>query len=993
MESLDHHHDEMPEGRGFDRRSFLKLAGFAFAGTVMAGCERPVLEKAIPYLIKPEEITPGGAYWYASTCHGCAAGCGVLVKNRDGRPIKVEGNPVHPLSGGGLCVVGQATVLGVYDSQRLAGPVLKDSPASWGEVDRYISEQIIELRARKQGIRVLTGTITSPTLKRQIERFVGSFADGKHVMYDPLSCASILDAHGLTHGVRVLPRYLFEKASVIVSFGADFLGTWISPVEFTRGYVSGRRLDGASSRVSYHAQIESRFSLTGSKADKRYPVSPGVSRKLIQALAAIIERMAGGRSYLAQGSLDSGEEKIVQDIARRLEDAPGKGLVIAGSNDVESQILVNYINHLLGNYDSTLDINRPSFQRMGDDIGLSGLREEINSGTIGMLVVHGANPVYDLPDGEGFAEDLKNIPLIISTAERVDETAQHAHVLCPDHHFLESWSDGEPVAGLRTITQPAIAPLGKTRSFMESLSTWSGQQDVALDLIQREWKASVFPRQSAERDFQAFWDKSVHDGFASINADKSHPAPFRVSAVNDVGPHAPLPESLALVLYPKVSMSDGRHAHNPWLQEVPDPMTKVVWDNYASLSPGTAASLGIEEGDVVRVSVDTGGRKREVELPALIQVGQDERVVAIALGYGRKGTERFTDIGPQWWEAKPSVGPHGLVGVNAAPLLDFKQGVIRYDGSPVTVEKTGKRQRLAMTQTYHSVDMPRNLSSEGAERRPLIQETTLAAYTQDSSSGSFPKPKSSSMWSEQHKFEGHHWGMVIDLNACTGCSACIVSCQAENNLPVVGKDEVARNREMHWLRIDRYYMENGDNVDVAHQPMLCHHCDNAPCETVCPVLATVHSDEGLNQQVYNRCVGTRYCANNCPYKIRRFNWFDYAREERMENMVLNPDVTVRSRGVMEKCSFCVQRITEQKIAAKAAGLPVADGSIKTACQQSCPAQAISFGDMNDKESIVSRDILDDRHYRLLTELEIRPSVGYKTIVRNRPEVSGDQTHG
>jgi molybdopterin-containing oxidoreductase family iron-sulfur binding subunit len=431
-------------------------------------------------------------------------------------------------------------------------------------------------------------------------------------------------------------------------------------------------------------------------------------------------------------------------------------------------------------------------------------------------------------------------------------------------------------------------------------------------------------------------------------------------------------------------MLDGRHAHNPWLQELPDPVTKIVWDNYASVSPATAARLGLQESGVVRLEADGAG----IELPVHVQPGQHDGAIAVALGYGRKGTDRFTRIGPQWFEAEPIVPPGGLVGKNAAPFLRFAGGALEYDNVPVTVTATGKSHPLVSTQEHHSLHVPEHLAPRNRERRPIVQETTLGEYTKDPSAGSFGRHEAVSLWPEEHTYDGSHWGMAIDLSACTGCSACLVGCMAENNIPVVGKDEVRRNREMTWIRIDRYYTEQDGRFSVAHQPMLCQHCGNAPCETVCPVLATVHSKEGLNQQVYNRCVGTRYCSNNCPYKVRRFNWFEYPHGDDLHRLVLNPDVTVRERGVMEKCSFCVQRIQEAKINAKKNGLPVKDGDIQPACQQSCPARAIVFGDMNNPESQLAQRMKDERFYRVLEETGVRPSVGYMTLVRDSGEEGG-----
>jgi molybdopterin-containing oxidoreductase family iron-sulfur binding subunit len=519
-----------------------------------------------------------------------------------------------------------------------------------------------------------------------------------------------------------------------------------------------------------------------------------------------------------------------------------------------------------------------------------------------------------------------------------------------------------------------------------------GEPSDARTIVRDVWQRALYPRRLADVPFDVFWDTAVHDGFVEVAPAPVTSKPFSMPVSAGPSTDRTGANALALVLYPKTALLDGRHAHNAWLQELPDPVTKVAWDNYACVSPSTAARLDLETGDVVRVAAAEGG-DAAVEVPVLVQPGQHDAVVAIALGYGRTGTDRFAHVGPQWFEAVTSVGDNGLVGVNASPLLDRMGTTLRYAGRPVSLTKTGRRRSLASTQLHHTISVPASLAPAGAARRPVIEETTIDAFATDPAAGAQPQPASTGeLWPPDHAYNGHRWGMVIDLNACTGCSACVVSCQAENNIPVVGRDEVMRHREMHWLRIDRYYAGSDAAPDVVHQPMLCQHCENAPCEVVCPVLATVHSSEGLNQQVYNRCVGTRYCANNCPYKVRRFNWFDYPREDRLQNLVLNPDVTVRSRGVMEKCSFCIQRIQEAKLEGRRLGKTIEDGDVQTACQQSCPARAIVFGDLNDPSSEVARLAGDPRRFRVLEELNVRPSVAYLRLVRNRQAPPDEGAH-
>ncbi|HKW99180.1 MAG TPA: Fe-S cluster-containing hydrogenase [Bryobacteraceae bacterium] len=927
------------------RRNFLKAAGFVFAGAAVTGCSRAPAEKAMPYLVQPEELVAGRARYYASTCAACPAACGLLVKVRDGRPIKLEGNPDQAISRGATCAVGQASILGLYDSLRLKQPLAAGKPAAWPEVDQAILARLSELRRSGAAIRYLSGTITSPSKQWMIDRFLAQFRNARHIMYDALSASAILDAHRETHGARVLPRYRFDRADVIASFDADFLGTWISPVEFARDY-SSRRLPPA---MCWHVQFEGRMSLTGTKADRRVRIAPAEIRERLMQLAGRIARN------------ESGDDEV----ARRLLDARGRSLVVCGANDFAAQVIVNYINHLLENYGATLDIEKPSRQRQGNDRELAGLIDEINRGQVGALFIDGVNPAAELPEPPA----INRAGMVVSFAGSLDETAERAHYVCPDHHYLESWTDAEPVAGLISLTQPVIRPLGATRAVTESLAVWSGQPAKAYDLLRARYSEN--------------WEQTVEAGFTERNAERP-----KLKAFNSVAPQKALAagavalHGYTLVLYPSVSMLDGRNAYNPWLHELPDPITKTTWENYAAISPAAAASLGVNDGDIVRIEGATS-----IDLPAVVQPGQHDGVVAVALGYGRKASERFASIGPRWIDRRPTVNANGRVGESASRFLSLKDGVLHYEREGIRISKTGRHVELAATQMHHTLAAPPQLSPKGGEIRPIVQEISRAEF------GHPPEPaeKHEELWPADHPYTGHRWAMAIDLNACTGCSACVVACQVENNIPVVGKDEVRRRREMHWIRIDRYYSGPPEDVEVAHQPMICQQCDHAPCETVCPTLATVHSDEGLNQQIYNRCVGTRYCANNCPYKTRRFNWFNYPREDRLANLALNPDVTVRTRGVMEKCTFCVQRIQEAKIEAKRAGAPVQDGDIRTACQQSCPAGAIVFGDLNDANSRIARLARDPRSYRVLEELNVGPSVHYLKIVRDREE--GEKRNG
>ena len=979
-----------PKSHAINRRRFLEATGFTLSFAAMQGCGRTPTETALPFVNHPEGAIPGRSLSYASTCGGCPAGCGLLASVRDGRPLKMEGMPEHPLSQGGLCAVGQALPLGLYDSHRLGHPLRDGKPAEWDDVDAAISQALDSVEQEGGAVRFVTSTVTSPTLRASIDAFLDRFSDARQVTFDAVSSSAILDAHEQTHGVRVLPHYRLNAARVIVSFGADFLGTWISPVEFTAAWRSRRVPTAERPEMSYHVQLEGRLSLTGSNADRRLRVAPDEFGAVLSQLYVRLSQNADAPATEEAPASSVVSEEELAALADRLWEARGESVVLCDSQDVAVQKLVNGINHLLGNYGRTLDVEKPSLQRQGSDQDVDKLIDDLEAGRIAALFVAGTDLTHNLPGRDKLSEAISGVDLVVSFSERLDDFSSLATFVCPDHHPLESWGDAEPVAGLVSLSQPSLAPLGKTRSILESLARWSGRDESAYEILRANWEQSIHPQSNSMVDFASFWDQAVHDGFVQVAPHTEGGGEYRADAVEVVS--SPVQDDLTLTLYAKVGLTDSRHAHNPWLQELPDPVTKMTWDNYVCVSPKLAEERNLTDGDVVRL--EAASSEDGLELPVLVQPGQHDRVVSVALNYGVKGTDRFATVGPQWMESRPTVESGGLVGRNAASLIESRDGTLRYSRGGVSLTPTGARRELAGTQEHHSLEVPARVAPPGAERRDAVQETSLPAYAEDQHAGApdvhhFGDVQ---LWPEDHPKPRHQWAMVVDLNACTGCSACAIACQSENNVPVVGKDEVLRQREMHWIRIDRYYSGEGDDVDVAHQPMMCQHCDNAPCETVCPVLATVHSEEGLNQQAYNRCVGTRYCANNCPYKVRRFNWFDYPHDDSLQNLALNPDVTVRSRGVMEKCSFCVQRIEAGKIEASRSGQPLQDGDVLAACQQSCPAQAIVFGDMNDSESEVSQALEDPRRYGVLEEFNFRPSVSYLRMVRNREVEAATEQH-
>ena len=978
------------------RREFLKFlgAGAAFAA---AGCARKPVEKILPYVKAPEELTPGNAIYFASTCGECPAACGILVKTREGRPIKIEGNKSHPLSRGGLCARGQASVLNLYDPDRMRGPALVDRAkgltrsVSWNEIDRRTVEALRTAQERGGRVVFLSGTITSPTTRTLIDSFLAAFPGGDHVVYDPISVDALARAQEQCYGGRIVPRYRIDRADVLVTLGADPLGTFLSPVEFARDF-SGRRRPEAGS-MSRVIAIEPILTLTGANADTRLRVRPDHLYPVAMALAhEILVReprspLAGNsaivdavRSFAAE-SVERTAGLSAGSLARVAEDlwqARGRSLVLGGpqaapaEHAVPLQVAVNLLNSALGNEGVTVDSAQPSRQAAGSEEAVLRLVERMRAGEVAALLIHGVNPAHTLPAAVGFADAAKRVPFVVSFADRADETAMGADLIAPDTHGLESWNDHEPRPGVTSLTQPTIAPLYDVRQLQESLLAWgralgkgplAGTSGTWHQYLKDSWRSNVYPRADAPAPFEIFWEGALRQGMIATAGDNSSGPvrPFLSQSVSSLPGWKPGGDgTLQLVLYAPVTMYDGRSANNAWLQELPDPVSKVTWDNYVSVAPSRAKALGVTDYEMKAdvVTVDVGHAK--FDLPVHVQPGLHPDVVAVALGYGRTAAGRVGN----------------KIGQNGFALAEVTGGAIAMSGVPVRIVKTGRVAPLAMVQGH-----------QYTEHRPIIYETTFPEFLRDPRSGNEEPEHLPSMWTE-HKYTGHKWGMAVDLSACIGCEACMVACRAENNVPVVGRSGVLRGREMDWIRLDRYYSGDAENPESVHQPMLCQHCDNAPCETVCPVLATVHSSEGLNIQIYNRCVGTRYCSNNCPYKVRRFNWFDYSHiKDKSLQLVLNPDVTVRSKGVMEKCTFCVQRIRDGKERAKALGVPVADGDIETACMQTCPTQAIVFGDVNDPSSRVAQLAKSERGYHVLSDLNTRSAITYQTKVRNREEAS------
>ncbi len=978
------------------RRDFLKFLGFGVAAASLAACEAPV-RKAIPYVVKPEEVTYGIPNYYASTYFDGNDYCSVLVKTREGRPIKVDGNDLSPVSMGGSNARVQASVLSLYDSARLKGPLNGKESAEWSAVDSAVASKLAATAAAGKKIVILSSTLASPTSAKAIAEFAAKYPTAQHVVYDAVSAYGMTKGNELSFGKAVIPSYDFSKAEVIVSFGCDFLSNWISPIEHARQYADTRKLRNGKKSMSRHIQFESILSLTGSNADNRYKIKPSQQGAAVAGLYNRVAALTGGAAVSAA---NTPVDKALDSVAKELVAAKGKSLVVSGSNDANEQVLVNAINTLLTNYGTTINIDRACNLRAGNDAQVAQLMSDMNSGAVGAILLWNTNPVYTL--GKDFQTALSKVSLKVSLSDRADETAQLCDFVCPDNHYLESWNDYTPYTGSFSLCQPTISPIFNTRQAQESLLKWAGS--TAADYysyLQTNWMSGMYGMQTGISSAEAFWNQSLRDGVFNAAAPAGGAVSFTGNVADAAAKLAKPASGVEVAVYTKTGMGNGNQANNPWLQELPDPISKVCWDNYFAILPAYAEKMGYKAGNVIEVKMGN----TSIKGPVLLQPAMADETIGVAVGYGRTSAGKAGDG----------------VGFNAYPFVTIADGAMKYYATGVNVSKTVDEDHpLAATQTHHTM-----------MGREIVKETTLAAWIKNPKAGNpdelietpYGKQKAEDvdLWATKNDpgFDrpNHAWGLAIDLNACIGCGSCVVACNAENNVPVVGKDEIMRSREMHWIRIDRYYssdttkenaQEKGlgkldmygemekpaaDNPEVVFQPVMCQHCNNAPCETVCPVAATTHSSEGLNMMAYNRCVGTRYCANNCPYKVRRYNWFKYSdndqfpynMQDSLGKMVLNPDVVVRSRGVMEKCTMCVQRIQYGKLEAKKAGRRPGDGEIKTACAQTCPTNAIVFGDFNDNSSQVSVLWKEERSYHLLAEVKTKPSVFYQTKVRNKAE--------
>ena len=1001
------------EDPGHSRRDFLKMMGFSVAAVSLAACETPI-RKAIPYVNKPVDVDPGIPNYYASTYINGGDYCSIVVKTREGRPIKIEGNSLSSVSKGGSSPQVEASVLSLYDNYRLRGPRMGDKSESWENVDKEVMAKLSDIAGKGGQIRIISNTILSPSTLASIERFKAKYPTAQHIQYDQVSYYGMMKANEASFGTAFIPSYDFSKANVIVSFSADFLGTWLAPIEFARQYAATRRIDEDHREMSRHYQFEANLSLTGANADYRTPIRASQSGLAVAQLYNLIAAKAG------KGMISGGIEGVA-NLDKAAEDLwanRGRSLVVSRSNHKATQTLINGINDMLGNYGTTILPNLPVNYRKGNDEAMAAFVADAEGGKIDGVIFYNCNPVYDHPMGDKIAAAVKNMTLSVATNYTPDETASTVQYIAPDHHYLESWNDAEPKKNFYSLSQPAITPIFKSRQAQETFMVWAGEKNVDyFTYVKENWRNWFYAKSGSVMDFQSWWDKCLYDGVYEPGAAEGSMPAF----VGDVAAAAAAVAShykadnkgFELIAYESVGVGNGSQANNPLLQELPDPITKVVWDHPITISQRDAAAQGFtNDGESFTQfgTLTVGGKS--VNVPVLIQPGQTPGTIGISIGYGRTKVGKVAEN----------------LGVNAYAFGRFSEGYISLNAiEGVTLTKTDTKFQLAQTQTHQTY----------MGRHNVIQESTLSEFKTNPMAGrEVPKV---TKWDEKvdagtlslwkgHDYKDHHWGMVIDLNSCTGCGACIVACNVENNVAIVGKDEVIRRREMHWMRIDRYYSSDGapgdytamekasENPEVVFQPMLCQHCNNAPCETVCPVAATTHSTEGLNQMTYNRCIGTRYCANNCPYKVRRFNWFKYhdnqqfyqqnpAMNTDLGRMVLNPEVTVRSRGVMEKCSFCVQRIQTGKLNAKKERRPMKDGEVITACQASCMTGAIHFGDMNDENSAITKllkitkdekrpygidkNIGNPRAYRVLEDIGVKPNIFYLTKIRNKEGAKGE----
>lgn len=985
------------------RRDFLKYVGFSTAAASLAACEGPVI-KSIPYVVQPEQIIPGIANYYATSIANGYDFANVLIKTREGRPIKVELNKLAPISASANARV-QASVLDLYDSFRLAKPFKNQVESSWTEFESDTKKKLNSLKNTSKSIVFLTQTFASPSTHKLISDFIKNYSNAKHIVYDSVSESAALEAYESKYGSRGLPNYDFSLSDLIISIGADILGDWQGG-GFDSKY--GQSRIPTNGKMSRHIHFEANMSLTGANADNRYPVNQN-EQKLV--LLSIYSKL-----FNLQADINISDKlvKVVNSVMNELLESDNP-VVVSGIQEVEYQNLVLDINQRLNS--KAFQPENTILTRQGNDSEVSKLIEDMNDGKVGAIIMAGVNPVYTLSNSNDFVEGLKKTEMSVLFSMKNDETALHVDYLAAAPHYLESWGDTEMSTGEFSITQPTIRPIFDTKQFQDLILIWNNNSSSFHDYIKSNWNDNILKNKT--------WNQALHDGiFQNKKSIKSRNSYLKdskknttyilalASSINEASDN-----TFELNLYSKTGMGDGQCANNPWLQEFPDPITRTTWDNYLTISESDAKKLNLylEPSTFFNQSkngADGGLNGKyavislediEIKVPVMIQPGQARGTVGLSFGYGRnRGVKDIMMTGVNGFKLFKNFKPTQAIKINFTDEI--------HEFASVQLHNTLMGRGDIIKETSLEVFNTKNVNDWNPEAVVSLNhiETPVSSPSVD-------------LWDEFDRSIGHHFNLSIDLNACTGCGACVIACHAENNVPVVGKEEIRKSRDMHWLRIDRYYssedsfesddqkkddinglgsslstfgeMENpSENPQVAFQPIMCQHCNHAPCETVCPVAATTHGRQGQNQMTYNRCVGTRYCANNCPYKVRRFNWFlynendefDYHMNDDLGRMVLNPDVTVRSRGVMEKCSFCIQNTQSVILKAKLEGRAVAKGEFNdaVACSAACSSGAMKFGDINEKESPISKLIKDDRAYHLLDAVGTKPNVVYQVKVRN-----------
>jgi len=944
-------HREFPKGASewldsVSRRGFLRLMGASLALAGMTACTKQPLEPIVPYVKQPEEVIPGRPMFFATafTLGGYASP--LLVESHLYRPTKIEGNAEHPASLGGTDIFAQASILGMYDPDRSQTVTLMGDVRTWSDfVGSMRGPLSVQKGLQGAGIRILTPTISSPTLADQMRALLKIYPQAKWHAYEPVNRDNVLEGAKMAFGQPVETRYDFSKADVILSLDADFLYAGFPGfTRYVRDFASRRNPEkGAMSRLYV---VESTMSATGAKADHRLPVQAAAVAQFARDLSGILTSSSGGDT-------SGGGNAFLQSVARDLQTHRGSGVVIPGDHQPPAaHAMAHALNQALGNVGKTVFYTEAvNANPINQTESLKELVADMRAGKVDLLVIMGGNPVFDAPADLSFADALQNskIPLRVHLGLYRDETAELCHWHVNEAHYLEAWGDSRAYDGTVSIVQPLIAPLYNGRSGLEMAAVLAGQPEASgHDLLQAYWQ-----KQHPGADFDLFWRKSLHDGW--IEGTSFAPKQVALKPTSAAAPASAASNELEINFRPDPSIYDGQFANNGWLQELPKPMTKMTWDNPVLVSPKMAERMGLQSEDLVNVSLNG----KSVKAPVWIQAGHPDNAITVFLGYGRRRV--------------------GRVGTGAGfDFYPLRSSTMPWSGTGVTIAKTGGTYKLATTQGYQTMD-----TATGA--RPNVRTATLDEYRRDPDFAREEEVPAPLTLYKRYPYnqELYAWGMTIDMNACVGCNNCIVACQSENNIAVVGKEQVVLGRHMHWLRVDAYYQGDRDNPKAYFQPVPCQQCENAPCEVVCPVGATIHSTEGLNDMIYNRCVGTRYCSNNCPYKVRRFNFLLFQDWETTQyKMMRNPDVTVRSRGVMEKCTYCVQRISEHRIDAERENRRIQDGELQTACQQSCPANAIIFGNINDPESKVSKLKAEARNYSLLADLNTRPRTTYLAQIRN-----------